>query len=564
MRDTDETAKLSRWPGDDSRVVSSACESLASLATHFFDVSLTQIVLRADGQQEMEVLSGGEAPAIFADILSDLDADDLMDAVLIVQDVRSDPRCRAHPRFEDALNFRSFAGLPLINGEAETVGCLCIIDRLEPISLDRSQTERLRDFGNMALEIIRARQAVAEAEAVVAQQTSLTQALRDTEERFQDFTDASADWHWEVDEDLRFTAISEKVVAASGNPVEWYLGRKRTDILPEFADSEVWDQHLETLARRGPFRDLLYCRPGPNGMRWLRSSGVPFFDEEGRFRGYRGIVADITTEVELEQIAKEALKATATAAESANRAKSEFLAQMSHELRTPLNGVLGFAQLLERLPETPEATREDWVRSIIRAGEQLLELINKVLELSRIESGHIDLSVAAIDPRPCIETALDTVAVAAADAGVTIIDRTERDRMPAVLADQGRLVQILNNLLSNAVKYNERGGRVIVSSEARDPAMLAIRVTDNGIGIPADRLSELFKPFSRLGRQDSGIEGTGIGLTITRQFVEGLGGKIGFESPEGGGSCFWFTLPLAPPATAADQPAANPGNARPV
>lgn len=245
---------------------------------------------------------------------------------------------------------------------------------------------------------------------------------------------------------------------------------------------------------------------------------------------------------------KEAEKALVLAkeeAERANRAKSDFLSRMSHELRTPLNSILGFGQLLE-LDEEDSLSRnhKEMVKTILRAGDHLLNLINDLLELSRIESGTINLSIEEADVREIIKESALLIKPFADKNGVSLIHSLPEDHRIFVLADITRLKQVLVNLLSNAVKYNREGGGVIITCHKPDHNRVKISVKDTGKGIPEDKQKYLFEPFIRLEKSDSKIEGTGIGLTITRNLVKLMGGTISVDSQPGIGSCFTIDMPF--------------------
>ena len=231
-------------------------------------------------------------------------------------------------------------------------------------------------------------------------------------------------------------------------------------------------------------------------------------------------------------------------AERANQAKSEFLSRMSHELRTPLNSILGFSQLMEsdqREPLTP--TQMENVQLILAGGRHLLNLINEVLDLSRIEAGRLSLSIEPVDVPDLLLDALSVVRPLGEDRNITIRDETCGAAVPKVVGDPYRLKQVLLNLLSNAIKYNREGGLVVVGASVLRPGVLRLSVTDTGPGIPPEKQPLLFEPFQRLSAERSTIEGTGIGLTIAKKLTEAMGGTIGVTSTPGLGSCFFLDLP---------------------
>lgn len=227
-------------------------------------------------------------------------------------------------------------------------------------------------------------------------------------------------------------------------------------------------------------------------------------------------------------------------AEAASRAKSDFLSSMSHELRTPMNAILGFSQLLALEALSPEQKQS--VREIHTAGMHLLALINDLLDLSKIESGSIDLSIEPVEVQPIIEECAVMVAPLLERHQVRLVNELQAQAPCIVRADRLRLKQILTNLLSNAIKYNRAGGRVTVRCDAGASPMLRISVVDTGQGLSPAQLAQLFSPFNRLGAERGPTEGTGIGLVITRRLVEMMGGDIGVQSTPGQGSTFWVEL----------------------
>jgi PAS domain S-box-containing protein len=246
---------------------------------------------------------------------------------------------------------------------------------------------------------------------------------------------------------------------------------------------------------------------------------------------------DITTRKQTEV----ALEAAKEEAERANRAKSEFLSRMSHELRTPMNAILGFAQLLEM--DDLETTQRLGVEQILKGGRHLLTLINEVLDIARIEAGQLSLSPEPVRVSEVVREAMALVQPLAAAREVHF-DNSVSSQSCHVIADRQRLKQVLLNLLSNAVKYNHHGGLVRLSC-APVGERVRIEVSDNGPGIPSNSLEKLFVPFERLGADQQGVEGAGIGLSICQRLVEAMNGRIGVHSVENEGSTFWVELPGA-------------------
>ena len=230
-------------------------------------------------------------------------------------------------------------------------------------------------------------------------------------------------------------------------------------------------------------------------------------------------------------------------AEAANRAKSDFLSNMSHELRTPLNAIIGFAQVLE-IDDTLNEDQLDSVETIRKSGKHLLQLINEILDLARIEAGRLELSLEHVDLAEVLGACETLISPLASARGIEV--RFSVDTAASgVRADHTRLKQVLLNLMSNAVKYNRPGGRISISTEPLPTGRIRIAVTDTGHGIPPAKLEELFVPFNRLGAEGSEIEGTGIGLVICKRLTEAMDGRIGVKSIVNKGSAFWIELPAS-------------------
>lgn len=241
------------------------------------------------------------------------------------------------------------------------------------------------------------------------------------------------------------------------------------------------------------------------------------------------------------QRADRALRQAKEVADRANRAKSEFLSRMSHELRTPLNAILGFSQLLGRKSLT-EAQREG-IAHINSAGRHLLDLINEVLDISRIETGRIQLSVEPVQVNDVLAETVDLIRPLAHERNIELCAADRIDSEWHVLGDRQRFKQVLLNLLSNAVKYTPVNGRVVISADLLGEDKIRVVVSDTGPGIAPKNLPRLFTPFDRLGAEQSDVQGTGLGLALSQRLIQAMGGTIGVESELGKGSTFWVELP---------------------
>ncbi|HEY0455988.1 MAG TPA: ATP-binding protein [Verrucomicrobiae bacterium] len=303
------------------------------------------------------------------------------------------------------------------------------------------------------------------------------------------------------------------------------------------------------------FEDIflfIYCVRGQSEMQFIAQRTAQL---ETTNRIVEDKVIHISTEINERKQAEAALQKAKEEAERANSAKSEFLSRMSHELRTPMNAILGFAQLLEM--DNLTANQREGVTHILKGGRHLLALINEVLDIARIESGRLSLSPEPVRVSEVLQETLDLVKPLAAEKNVQLNGAELVDCKYYVQADRQRLRQVMLNLLSNAVKYNRPGGTVTIGCseisthpatdalpDIATPQRLSIIVADTGQGIPPERLDRLFSPFERLGAENSTVEGTGLGLALSKRLVEAMGGKLGVESVAGRGSVFSFELNL--------------------
>src|SRR5438270_7382975 len=343
----------------------------------------------------------------------------------------------------------------------------------------------------------------------------------------------------QVEEKLRWTEEGFRLMVESvtdcaivmldseGRVVSWNTGAER---IKGYRAEEIVGQHFsrfyppQDIERGAPQRDLDEAaaegRFEVEGWR-VRKDGTQFWanvvftairDQAGNARGFAKLTRDLTERRQVE----ETLTRAKGAAEKANLAKSDFLSSMSHELRSPLNAILGFAQLMESDPTSVTPAQKASIAEILRAGWYLLELINEILDLAQIESGKLSLSK---EPTSLAEVILECQAMIEPQALKVGIRMTfpvfEAPRF--VLADRTRLQQVLINLLSNAVKYNQTGGTVVVACAVSDPDRVRLSVTDTGAGLSPEKLTQRFQPFNRLGQARGAVQGTGIGLVMSKR-----------------------------------------------
>ena len=379
----------------------------------------------------------------------------------------------------------------------------------------------------------------------------------DGDAQYRELLDTAPDAMVVVGGDGAITFVNVQTERLFGYPRAELLGEPLDLLVPE----RFRDDHKHHVGR---FLANPLARPMGSGLELFgrRKDGTDFPIEvslsplrQGDRVSVSATIRDITAR---KRIADE-LREARFAAEAASAAKTEFLSSMSHELRTPLNAILGFAQLLQRDRKEPLSTRHrERVDQILRGGEHLLRLIDEILDLSRIEAGAVAISMEPVDVVEVLKEVRATLEPMAARLGV----RLAVDGAPAVAAhvnaDRTRLAQIVLNFGSNAIKYNREGGDVTVATSAPTAGIVRITVSDTGHGIPIERQDKLFQPFQRAGQEAGPIEGTGIGLVITKRLAELMGGRVGFRSTPGAGSEFWVELPeLAAVVDAPDGPHAK-------
>lgn len=342
-------------------------------------------------------------------------------------------------------------------------------------------------------------------------------------------------------EDDRYIDVNTTFLKILGYTREEIIGKTFRDI-GIFPDSLEGMNFIRYMLKDGPIEEKEIRVKTKEGKIRVGLFSVNYIDI-GKDKLYLMAMVDITDRKRMENELIEAHKK----ADEANKAKSEFLSRMSHELRTPMNSILGFAQLLNMAQLTPQ--QKKGVSHILKSGKHLLDLINEVLDMSRIEAGKINLTNEYIDTIGLITEILDSVKPMS-DKKKVDIEFVKPANNPVIIADTQRFKQIMLNLLNNAIKYNKEGGKVIIKTavindKKVENGFLRIIVADSGIGIPNGEIQKLFSPFERIGAEKTEVEGSGLGLLIVKKLTEAMGGRIGVNSEPGKGSEFWIELPLS-------------------
>ncbi len=377
---------------------------------------------------------------------------------------------------------------------------------------------------------------------VEAEQLLLDQRLRDQQFYTRSLIESSIDALMITNPAGIITDVNKQMEALSGCTRDELIGSPAKNY---FTDPERADAGIKLVLSGGKVTDYELTALARDGKETVVSlNATTLLDRDRKLQGVMAAARDITDRKRSENVLQTnnvELERTKAIAEKANLSKSDFLSSMSHELRSPLNAILGFAQLINSDSPPPTASQAASIHQILKAGWYLLELINEILDLAQIESGRLALSLEPISLEEIMVECQDMVEPQSQKRGI-------RMTFPLfatpcfVFADGIRLKQVLINLLANAIKYGAANGSVSVDYAFSTPERVRVSVRDTGEGLSADKLTQLFQPFNRLGRERSEEQGTGIGLVMSKRLVELMGGEIGVESTVGAGSVFWFEL----------------------
>jgi len=398
---------------------------------------------------------------------------------------------------------------------------------------------------------------------IEAEQALLDQLLRDQQFYTRSLIESNIDALMTTDPRGVISDVNQQMEALTGCTRDELIGAPFKNY---FTDPERAEAGIKQVLHEGKVTNYELTARARDGKETVVSyNATTFHDRDRRLQGVFAAARDVTERKQFEHALQETnveLESAKAAAEKANLAKSEFLSSMSHELRTPLNAVLGFAQLMASETPPPSPAQQQSIDQILQAGWYLLRLINEILDLAMIESGKVMMSQEAMSLADVLHDCQAMIEPQAHKRGIRMtFPRFESQFY--VHADRTRVKQVMINLLANAIKYNREGGAVIVECAMSGENRVRVSVHDTGAGLAPEQVAQLFQPFNRLGQAASAEEGTGIGLVVTKQLVELMGGVIGVSSNVGVGSVFWVELTASSaPALAFDSSAETAADRR--
>ncbi|MGF1517180.1 MAG: response regulator [Nodosilinea sp.] len=537
-------------------------DHLTQLAAMVCQVPIALVSLIDDQRQWFKAKVGLETPETRRDLAFCAHAI-LQSELFEVPDTLADERFCDNPLVTDEPHLRFYAGMPLITAQGYALGTLCVIDRV-PRRLTSMQRQTLEMLAAQVLDQLELHHQIEQIQQAETERQRLQASLRLQERAIAAssngivITDASQPNNPIIYVNPAFERIT-------GYPAAEVMGQNCRFLQRDQIDQPGLDQLRQAIAE-GTDCTVEVVNYRKNGEPfWNQLSISPIYDPGGQLTHFVGIQTDICdrkrAEAQLHQHMQDLEQARRTA-EAANQAKSEFLAMMSHEIRTPMNAVIGMTSLLLDTSLTDQ--QRDFVETNRNAGDTLLTIINDILDFSKIESGKLDLETQPFNLRTCLEEALDLLAAKAAEKGLELAYLLSTEAPLHLMGDVSRLRQVVVNLVNNAIKFTP-AGEVIITVTAKPLSLgpnpqteIQVAVKDTGIGIPAERLDRLFKPFSQVDTSTTRhYGGTGLGLAISKRLCELMGGTLWVESIEGQGSTFYFTL-QAQIAPQPPQPQAQP------
>ncbi|HEB26414.1 MAG TPA: GAF domain-containing protein [Porticoccus sp.] len=564
-----------------------AYDDLTFLAAHICDTPIALISLVDRNRQFIKSHHGLDVTVMSRELgfcpHAILDND-----LTIIEDATKDERFHDNPLVIGEPHIKFYAGAPLIFSADMRIGTLCILDTIAR-TINPDQQKALEALARQVVSQLEQRQAVHDLNISNKHRSEVLVKLKRSEARER----ARSGTLEKLAKGCLLSEVLESIVYSVEDELEdspcsilllddekKHLLHGAAPNLPTFYNDAIHNMEIGPIAgscgtaaytgqriivediQNHPYWESFKALASKAGLAACWSE--PIRSSEGELLGTFAIyhttprvpgdegISIIEHASELAAIAiqrkreEQALRAAKHLAENASRAKSQFLSSMSHELRTPLNAIIGFGQLLKiKGSNISNEEAQGYIKEIMWAGYHLLDLINEVLDLSRIEAGHLDLQIESIPLNQVLTECLTQVDASLADQhNITLVNHID-DPGLTILADSRRIRQIFINLLSNAVKYNNEGGSVAIKTEPAGEDRLRIVITDTGIGIATADIDRLFDPFERLSSRYGHIEGTGVGLTVTKKLVEAMGGNIGVNSIVDQGSSFWVEFPSA-------------------
>ena len=451
---------------------------------------------------------------------------------LWISDFHTDPAAIDNGLVAASPRVKAFLGAPILSGET-VLGALIAIS-MEVREYDPAMVGHFQALASLLGEAFTRARLACDLEAAVKRMSEALDETARSERRLKLATRLAGVRVWELDH-VRREAFRDGAAEAGHRDYDITANTLWDAVHPEDrpAAQAEWARHLDG----GPPMLTIYRRELNGEYRWVESAAEAVRDDHGGLAGIVGAVRDI----QREKVNEQELIDARIAAETADAAKSNFLATVSHEIRTPLNGILGMAQAME-MDDLPERQRER-LGIVRQSSESLLAIVDDVLDLSKINAGKLQLEALEFDLAALLDGVRDTFSSVASAKGLQLQTHLDEGASGIYLGDPGRVRQVLSNLVSNALKFTSEGAVRVSAEKAADGLLL--RVTDTGIGIPDDRQAALFEPFVQVDTSTTRrFGGTGLGLSICRELTELMGGRIALHSTLGAGSAFEVTLPL--------------------